>query len=78
MKKEEMTMEKLAIMVKNGFDVTATKEEMRGGFGVMDKRFNEVEKRLDRIENLLIRDHSNKIERLEDSMRIVKTKLGIR
>lgn len=34
----------------------------------VDKRLDGVDVRLDRIENLLLRDHLNRIERLEDTV----------
>lgn len=73
-----MNLDKLAVIVKNGFDATATKQEMREGFGSVNKRIDGIDTRLDRIENLLIRAHENRIERLEDGMRLVKTQLGIK
>ena len=75
MKKEKMTMEKLAVMVKNEFDNVNGK--MTTGFEAVNKRFDGIDQRLDKIENLLIRAHENRIEKLEDVMRVVKTKLGI-
>lgn len=46
-------------------------------FDEVDLRFDKVEGRLDRIENLLLREHLNRIERLEDSVRLLKTKVGV-
>ena len=43
----------------------------------MNERFNKVDERLDRIENILIRAHENRIERPEDGLRVVKTRLKI-
>ncbi len=78
MKENKITLEKLAIMIKTGFDGTATKQEVTAGFEGVDKKFGELEYRLDRIENLIIRGQENRIEKLEDNMRLVKTKLDIR
>lgn len=70
---KETTIDDLAQMVAKGFD------------GV-DKRFDDVaskddikrlDTRLDHIENLLIRAHDNRIEKLEDKMRIVETAIGM-
>lgn len=75
-----MDINKLAMIVKNEFD--NVNEKMTTEFKVVNEKmtteFKTVNGRLDKIENLLIRDHHNKIEGLEDNMRIVKTKLGIR
>lgn len=53
-------MEDLAMMAANGFEKTATKE---------------VHDHLDRIEHIFICAHNNRIEKLEDDMRMVKTML---
>lgn len=81
MKKEKMTIEDLARITKNGFDTTATKQEMRevnDRLDKMDGRLDKMDSRLDKMENLLLRAHENRIEKLEDNMRLVKTKIGIR
>ena len=74
MKGKETTNDALARMVKEGFDQTATKEQ----FHTIEKRLGQVDTRLDRIENLLLQDHLNRIERLEDDIRILKTKAGVK
>ena len=55
----------LAAMTARGFEETATKSEL-----------GEVRTRLDRIENILLRDHNNRIERLEDKLLQVEVILG--
>jgi hypothetical protein len=72
MSKEKMTIDELARITKGGFDAVDKR------FDMVDKRLDAVDYRLDRIENLLIRAHENRIEKLEDNMRLVKTKLSIR
>lgn len=73
---KKMTIDDLAIITAKGFRGVDTKiedlhKEMRAGF-------DEVEKRFDRIENILLRDHLNRIERLEDTVLQLKVKAGIR
>jgi len=70
------TTDDLARMVQKGFDgvdkkleKTATKEDLASTEA-------KLETRLDGIENLLLRALENRIERLEDDMRVVKTTLG--
>jgi ubiquinone/menaquinone biosynthesis C-methylase UbiE len=58
-------------MVKNGFEETATKTEMKKGF-------NEVYKRFDKIENLILIDHKRRIERLENEMEELKELFAIK
>ncbi|MDO8564930.1 MAG: hypothetical protein Q7R88_02965 [bacterium] len=52
------------------------------GFEANEKRFDTLEtdmqKGFDRIENLLLRDHLNRIERLEDTVLQLKVKVGMR
>ena len=45
-------------------------------FGGMHRRFDEVEKRLDRVE-FLVSGQDNRISILEDRMRQVATKIGL-
>lgn len=84
-KKKEMTMEKLARMIEQGFRTTATirdladlREETRTGFHKVNVQINEIKEGLhlvwvavNRIEKEILEDHARRIERLE-------TKLGIR
>ncbi len=73
---KKMTIEDLAIITANGFSGVDKK------FEAMEERIDGLEtginKRLDRIENLLLRDHLNRIERLEDTVLRLKVKAGIR
>ncbi len=65
---KKVTIEDLAIMTQQGF-ATMDKKMMDGFFAMdqkMEKGFLEVNTRLDRIENVLINGHENRIERLED------------
>ena len=75
---KKMTIDDLAAMVKRGFDDTAKETVVDKRFYEVDKRFDEVDKRFDRIENILLRDHLNRIERLEDTVLRLKVKAGMR
>jgi hypothetical protein len=64
-KKKTVTIEDLAGMVQRGFkDV--------------DKRFDGVEDRLDRIEKLMLVDHKRRIERLEEQVKDLRDLLAFR
>ena len=52
--KENITIEDLARMVKNGFEETAKRNEV-------NSRFDIVENRLDKIEKLILADHKRRI-----------------
>ena len=56
MTKKDVTINDLAAMVQSGF--TETHKEMCDGF-------NEVNKRFDKIENLVLVSHQKRIEKLE-------------
>jgi tetrahydromethanopterin S-methyltransferase subunit G len=83
---KKMDIEGLATITANGFkavdkrfdEVDKRFDEVDKRFDEVDKRFDEVDKRFDRIENILLRDHLNRIERLEDTVLRLKVKAGIR
>ncbi len=58
MENGNITIDELAVMVKNGFDA-------------MDKRF-------DRIENILIKQQNDKIQKLEERMHKIEEALIIK
>ena len=76
-KKKETTIDQLARMVQKGFESTASKEDLRELRTDFDGRFEIMQKRLDRIENLLITSIDRRFERIEDTIRLVKTKLRL-
>ena len=71
--KKEITNQELLDFVNRSFfnleKKISTKDELR------DFR-NEMETRLDRIENILIAGHDRRIEKIEDDLRLIKTKLA--
>lgn len=71
-KSKNITTNELAIMIKNGFDQTATKED----FQDLEKRIDNVDTRLDRIENILISSINNHLDRPEDKMLKVEATIG--
>jgi hypothetical protein len=64
----DKAIEKLAISTARGF------EEAKTNLKETEER---LAVRIDHIEYGLIREHGNRIEKLEDNMRIVKTDLGM-
>jgi hypothetical protein len=66
MAKTNITIEKLAEMINEGFKSTASKEDIQ-----------RVEVRLDRIENLLIEEQRRKIENLETRMKKLEDALAV-
>ncbi len=73
MKKKNVTVDDLAVMVQKGFnDVTdkmATKSEMNLGF-------TKVNDRLEKIEKLILSDHRERIEKLEMAVKDLKDLLA--
>jgi hypothetical protein len=62
----EQAIDKLALMINEGFTTTATKEDING-----------VEVRLDRIEHLILEDQRRKIENLEARMKKLEDALAV-
>lgn len=79
MKKKNVTIEDLAVMVQKGFLETAKKSEVnrrfeeiedrfddvKARFEGVNRRFDAIDDRLDRIEKILLADHKKRIEKLE-------------
>ena len=79
-KQPRITIETLAHSVANGFsevksDIKSLEKKLDERFDAVDKKLDDVDSRLTTVEALLA---SNRIERLEDSMRQVKTLLKLR
>ena len=77
MVKKKTTIEDLARMVARGFGETATKRDLSGLKSEMDKRFDGVDKRFDKIENLILIDHKRRLEKLESDMKELKNALAM-
>jgi len=77
------SVNELAVMIADSFkwvdeNISDLREETKKSFSEINIRLDSMDTRLDRIENLLLRNHLNRIERLEDSMLAVKKKVGVR
>lgn len=86
MTKKTTTIDDLAIMVKKGFDNTATKaeleplatkEELHSLKIDMKDGFNDVKRRLDRIEHIILAKHEHRIEMLEERIKEIGSALSI-
>lgn len=87
--KKAMTIDELARITQKGFEgvgveikdfreeVKDFKQETRELFDKVETRLGTIEAGLNRIENRFVGAHENRIERLEDDMRVVKTTLKI-
>ncbi|MDD5752447.1 MAG: hypothetical protein PHT82_02895 [Candidatus Portnoybacteria bacterium] len=69
MKKKNVTIDDLAIMINKGFDDVT--KEMRSGFQQNDRRF-------DKIESLMLVEHRTRIERLEKKVERLEGLLAVR
>lgn len=76
MKNKETTIDILAGMIKRGFDDTDKK--MADGFRETAKGFKDVNAKLDKIENFLLKQHSLKIEYLEKRIHRLEESLAIK
>ena len=71
MAKKKVTIDDLAGMVKVGFD------DMTKRFQAVDARFDAIEERLGRIENLILKRHEEDIEQLKVRMRYLEDMLAV-
>ena len=75
MKKKEITIDGLALMVKKGFDgVDVQFDGFKKG---VKKEFDGVNKRLEKIEGLILSDYKTRIEKLEGEMKELKDSLAL-
>lgn len=75
MLKKETTIDDLAVMVQKGFNEVG--KNMETGFKIVDKRFDEVNQRLTKIERKIDSNHEQRIERLEDDVKWLKGQLSL-
>ncbi|MEK7664092.1 MAG: hypothetical protein AAB340_01430 [Patescibacteria group bacterium] len=71
MKKKNVTINDLAVMVQKGFNETATKSELKSLETKMDKRF-------DKIEKIILADYGDRIEKLEVEVKELKDLLAFK
>ena len=71
MKKKNVTIDDLALMVQKGFDETATKSELKSLETKMDKRF-------DKIEKIILADYGDRIEKIEIEVKELKDLLAFK
>ena len=81
-KKDKKTVEELieglVVMTQKGFEeVSGRFDGVEGRLGKIEGEMKEVVKRLDRIEYGMI-SHERRLSILEDKMRIVSVKLGLK
>ncbi|MDP3764462.1 MAG: hypothetical protein Q8Q95_02470 [bacterium] len=70
MPKKKTTIEDLARMVAKGFEETATKKDLG------DLRL-EMNRRFDKVENIILIDHKRRIEKLELDIKELKNALAM-
>lgn len=71
MKEKNITIDVLARMIQKGFLETAKKDEV-------NERFDKVEDRLENIEKLILANHKQRIEKLEDEVKELKELLAVK
>lgn len=71
MKEKNITIDKLARMIQKGFLETTKKDEV-------NKRFDKIENRLENIEKLILADHKQRIEELEEAVKELKELLSVK
>lgn len=84
MPEEITTIEELTVMIKRGFDASATKTDLEklatktdlaavrreviDRLDTIDKRLDQIDRSLDRIENVVIEDHLHRIQAIEHAL----------
>ncbi len=81
MPKKETTINDLAVMVQKGFigvdkKITDVASKMARKVD-MEEGFKGINKRLDRIERVLLSEHEQRIERLEDDVKWLRGQLTL-
>lgn len=80
-KNKKITLESLARMVAEGFDKTATKEEMKAGFQEVNQRFGKLEYRVDEIYEIVVDrekdvlDLQVRVNKIEDNIKVLNKQL---
>lgn len=78
MKKKNITIDDLTMMVQKGFVGNDKRfDEMDIRFDGIDARLDKVEKRLDKIEELILANHKERIEKLEMQVRELMNLLAV-
>lgn len=76
---KKTTIDDLAIITAKGFKgVDKRFEEVGKPLDALEKDVKAMDTRFDRIETLLLRDQTNRLERLEDTVLQLKVKAGMR
>lgn len=85
---KSVTLDDLVVMIKNGFDQTATKkdaEALGGSLNALDKKVDKLDKKVDKIderlqtvETKLDRALYTEVVHLETRLRRVEEKVGIK
>jgi hypothetical protein len=69
----EHAVEKLALMINEGFKATATKEDLKA----VTTRLDGIDSRLDRIEHLLLAKQEQRLNDLETRMKRLEDALAV-
>lgn len=74
MKKKSITIDQLAVMVKKGFDKTASVEHVSNEISSLKKW---AEGRFDKIEKVILDDHKERISKLETKVTYLENILNL-
>lgn len=78
---KSVTLDDLAVMIKNGFDNTATKQDVvviTGRLDTLEQKVDKVDERLQTVETKLDRALYTEVVHLERRLRRVEEKVGIK
>jgi hypothetical protein len=71
------TIDDLARMINEGFKSTASKDDLKALEERVNTRFDGIDSRLDRIENLLLAEQKREIEDLKQRMKKLEDALAV-
>ncbi len=81
MTKKGITIDQLAVMIKKGFDKTATVEHVSNEINGLSSEINGLKKwaegRFDKIEKVILDDHKERIAKLETKVTYLENILNL-
>ncbi len=77
-KKMKVTLEDVLDVTQKGFERIESTMATKADVKHLEERIDKVETKVDRIENILIRAQDNRLDKLEDDVRVLKTAQGIK
>ncbi len=81
MKKNNVTIDELAVMINGGFEKTATKEQLENldtRVEKLEKKVDKIDMKLDRVEKSILDDYKERLEKVEMEVKDLKDLLAFK